>query len=80
MYSQMFYSNIEIDVTEASDGTYREGIGYIYYYCSISINNDQQYGTYGISSLSPNEVMCDINAFVYAVAFRDYFGRKDFAL
>lgn len=80
MYSEMFQLDVKIAIEQAPENYYREGIGYIYYFCTISIDGDQQYGTYGIHGLFINDVMTEIYSFCHAVVAEDYAMIKKFKL
>ena len=73
MYSEMFCCSVEIDICEAPRDYYIPGKGTAYYLCSVTIDGEQIYGSYGVTSILPNDMMQEITEFAHEIVFHEYF-------
>ena len=73
MYSEMFCCSVEIDICEAPRDYYIHGKGTAYYLCSVTIDGEQIYGSYGVTSILPNDMMQEITEFAHEIVFHEYF-------
>lgn len=68
MYSEMFCCSVEIDICEAPRAYYIPD-----YLCSVTIDGEQIYGSYGVTSILPNDMMQEITEFAHEIVFHEYF-------
>lgn len=73
MYSEMFCCSVEIDICEAPRDYYIPGKGTANYLCSVTIDGEQIYGSYGVTSILPNDMMQEITEFAHEIVFHEYF-------
>ena len=70
MYSETFCCSVEIDICEAPRDYYIPGKGTAYYLCSVTIDGEQIYGSYGVTSIFPNDMMQEITEFTHEIVLK----------